>query len=168
MLPYGPERWQDIVVQAMGTLNDNDVYPLATLVLGLPGEREEDILATLELIDKLRSAKIFYVPLLFTSEEESILKRQEHQDLEGLDELQWEILSRCWKYNIDLWAPGLNKLAMFGSLLSYPYYRWKHGKKIFKPVMKFSGLEKTFLNEESGANHQPQHCASGLNMRDES
>jgi len=166
MLPYEPEEWQDIVVQAIGTLNDNDIYPLATLILGLPGEREEDILATLELLDKLKDAKIFYVPLLFTSEEESILKEQRHKDLKDLDEFQWDILSRCWKYNLDLWAPKLNKIALFGTLLTYPFYRWKHGKKILEPIMKFSGLENLFLNRKLGIECQPQYCASSFNMED--
>ncbi len=166
MLPYKPEQWQDIVVQAIGTLNDNDICPLATLILGLPGEQEEDILATLELLDRLKKAKIFYVPLLFTSEEESILKRQRHKDLKDLDELQWEIISRCWRRNFDLWAPNLNKIALFGTLLASPYYRWKHGRKIVKPIMKFSGLENLFVNRKSGIECQPQYCASSFNMED--
>lgn len=166
MLPYEPEQWQDIVVQAIGTLNDNDIYPLATLILGLPGEQEEDILATLELLDKLKNAKIFYVPLLFTSEEESILKRQRHKDLKDLDEFQWDIISRCWRFNLDLWAPELNKVALFGSLLASPYYRWKHGKKVVKSIMKFSGLENLVVSRKLGIKCQPQYCASNFNTDD--
>ena len=166
MLPYKPEQWQDIVIQAIGTLNDNDICPLATLILGLPAEQEEDILATLELLDKLKNAKIFYVPLLFTSEEESVLKGRRHTDLKDLDEFQWEIISRCWRRNFDLWAPNLNKIALFGTLLASPYYRWKHGKKILKPIMKFSGLEKQFVNRKLGIECQPQCCASSFDMED--
>jgi radical SAM superfamily enzyme YgiQ (UPF0313 family) len=162
MLPYEPELWQDIVIQAIGTLNDNDIYPLATLILGLPGEQEEDILATLELLDELKDAKVFYVPLLFTSEEESILKGQRHKGLKDLDEFQWDILSRCWRYNLELWAPKLNKIALFGSLLTYPFYRWKHGRKIFKPIMKFSGLENLFVDRKLGKRCHPQYCASSF------
>ena len=160
MLPYKPERWQDIVVQAIGTLNDNDIYPLATLILGLPGEQEEDVLATLELLDKLKSAKILYVPLLFTSEEESILKRQKHKNLKDLYEPQWDIISTCWRHNLDLWAPELNKAVLLGSLLASPYYRWKHGRKILKPIMKFSGLERWIVHRRLGIECQPQYCVS--------
>ena len=166
MLPYEPEQWQDIVVQAIGVLNDNGICPLATLILGLPGEQEEDIIATLRLLDKLKSAKILYVPLLFTSEEESILKGQRHKDLKDLGELQWDIVSRCWRHNLDLWAPNLNKVALFGSLLASPYYRWKHGKKIVKPIMKFSGLKNVFVNRKLGIECQPQYCASSFNTED--
>jgi len=159
MLPYEPEQWQDIVVQAIGTLNDNDIYPLATLVLGLPGEQEEDILATLELLDRLKNSKIFYVPLLFTSEEESILKGQRHKDLKDLNESQWDIISRCWRFNLDLWVPELNKVALFASLLTSPYFRWKHGKKIVRPIMKFSGVANPVVSRKLGIECQPQYCA---------
>ena len=163
MLPYKPEQWQDIVVQSIGVLNDNDIHPLATLILGLPGEQEEDILATITLLDRLKGAKILYVPLLFTSEEECMLKRQKHKDLKNLDELHWEIIARCGRYDINTWKPEINKIVMVGSLLSYPYYRWRHGKKIFTVIMKFSGLDETFVNRKIGIECQPQYCVSGFN-----
>ena len=162
MLPYKPGQWQDVVVQSLEILNDNNVYPLATLILGLPGEQEEDILATIELLDRLRGTKIFYVPLLFTSEEESILKKQKHKDLENLDDLQWDILSGCWRHNINTWRPEINKTILVGSALLYPYLRLKHGKKIFKPFMRFSGLEELILNEKVGVECQPEYCTPAL------
>jgi radical SAM superfamily enzyme YgiQ (UPF0313 family) len=158
MLPYKPEQWQDVVTQSIETLNDNDIYPLATLILGLPGEQKKDILATIELLDRLKDSKIFYVPLLFTSEEESILKKRKHKDLKNLDELQWDILSGCWRHNINIWKPEINKIIMFASLLSYPYFRLKHGKKTFKTIMKFSGLEELLLKEKIGVECQPGYC----------
>jgi radical SAM superfamily enzyme YgiQ (UPF0313 family) len=65
MLPFKPEQWQDVVTNAFGILNDNDWYPLATLIIGLPEEKEEDMLQTLELMDKLKGYNAFYVPLFF-------------------------------------------------------------------------------------------------------
>jgi radical SAM superfamily enzyme YgiQ (UPF0313 family) len=163
-LPYEPEQWQNIVVQAIATLNDNDISPLATLILGLPGELEEDMLATIELLGRLREARIFYVPLLFTSEEESILRRRRHKDSEDLNELQWDILSTCWRHNLDLWAPKLNKIALLSSLSASPYYRLKHGKKIFRPIMRFSGLEN-IVNRKAGIECKPQYCTPSLSMK---
>lgn len=147
MLPYQPDEWQEIVAQSIGVLNDNNIYPLSTLILGLPGEQSEDILATIELLDKLKGTKVFYVPLLFTSEEESVLKRRKHKDLKDLDELQWDVFSICWRHNIDVWKPEINKIVKLSSLLLYPYYRWKHGEKLSKPIMKFSGLERVKRGE---------------------
>ncbi len=168
MLPYKPEQWQDVVIQSIEELNDNGIYPLATLILGLPGEQKKDILATIELLDRLKDSKIFYVPLLFTSEEESILKKRKHKDLKNLDELQWDILSGCWRHNIKIWKPEINKTILFASLLSYPYFRLKHGKKTLKIIMKFSGLDELLLNEKVGVECQPEYCNPDFNfMNDE-
>ena len=131
--------------------------------MGLPGEEEEDILATINLLDKRKGAKILYVPLLFTSEEECILKMQKHKDRKNLDELHWDILARCGRYDIDTWKQEINIIVMAGSLLSYLYYLWKHGKKIVKVIMKFSGLEEIFVNRNVGIECQPQYCVPGSN-----
>lgn len=144
MYPYKPEEWQDIVVKGIDILNENGIYPLCTLINGLPGEREEDTIATLELLDKLKPYKILYVPLLFTSEEECMLRKARHADLRGLTPLQWELIATCWKYNVGRFATKFQKsMILFGSLFAYMfYYRWKHGKKVLAPILKFSGWEK--------------------------
>jgi len=110
-LPYDPEQWQDIVVQATGIMNDAGINPLATLILGLPGETEEDVMETLRLLDKLKSAKIFYVPLLFTSEKGTALEGFNPMDLGGLTDLHWEILSTCWRQNLEKWEPAFFPFA---------------------------------------------------------
>lgn len=144
MYPYRPEEWHDIVVKGIDILNENGIYPLCTLINGLPGEKEEDTLATLELLDKLKHFKVLYVPLLFTSEEECMLREAKHADLRGLTSLQWELIATCWKYNVEGFATKFQKsMIMFGSLFAYMlYYRWKHGKKVLAPILKFSGWEK--------------------------
>ena len=79
MLPFKPEQWQDVVTNAFGILNDNDWYPLATLIIGLPDEKEEDMLQTLELMDKLKDYNAFYVPLFFVPLENCVLNEQERR-----------------------------------------------------------------------------------------
>jgi len=167
MLPYRPEQWQDVVVRSMEVLNDNGIYPLATLILGLPGENEEDVQATLELLNRLQGSKVFYVPLLFTSEEESKLKRHRHSSLKDLDDAHWDILSGCWKHNIDTWSPEIRTTIMLASLASYPYFRLKHGKRIFAPIMRLSGLEDMLLGKKVGVDCQPQYCTPNLEPLEE-
>ena len=146
VLPYKPKEWHEIVTTGIGILNDNDIYPLATLIMGLPDEKIEDSLATMELIDKLKDAKMFYVPLLFTSEEDCLLSKAKQADLRGLSELQWDFVATCWRRNINIWAPKVKWKTISGSLMAYYlYYRWKHGKKILHPIMKFSGFPESFL-----------------------
>jgi len=167
MLTYEPEQWQDVVARSVELLNDNDIYPLATLILGLPGEQEDDVLATIELLDRLEGSKIFYVPLLFTSEEESSLRRQRHGRCKDLEGPQWEILSGCWKHNIDVWSPEMRTTIMLASMISYPFLRLKHGKRIFAPFMRISGLEDKLLYRKAGVKCQPDYCTPDLELVEE-
>jgi radical SAM superfamily enzyme YgiQ (UPF0313 family) len=147
MLPYPPEQWHEIVTQATGILDDNGIAPLATLVIGLPGEQEEDTNQTLELLYKLKGNRVMYAPILFTSEEESQLRGRKHMSLRKLTDLQWEVLSTCWRFNFNTWKPQLNPFITVVSLLAFPYYRLKHGKGVFRPIMKFSGIEDRFMKQ---------------------
>jgi radical SAM superfamily enzyme YgiQ (UPF0313 family) len=142
MLPYKPEEWHDVVTKAIEIMNENYIWPLATLIVGLPGETEKDTVATLELVDKLKHCKLFYVPLLFTSEEDCMLREARHMDLKHLTPLQWELLATCWRHNIELFATESSPWpTRFVTMLAYAlYYRWKHGRKALRPLMKLSGM----------------------------
>jgi len=105
MLPYKPEQWQEIVTSAFGILNDNDWCPLATLIIGLPDEKEEDVLETLELMDKLKDYKAFYVPLFFVPLENCMLMNKRGAELDSLTRARWDFFIRCWEYNIKIWKP---------------------------------------------------------------
>ena len=147
-LPLEPKDWPEIVTQAVGTLNDNDICPLATLVVGLPDEREEDTIATMELVDNLWGSEIFYVPLFFTSEEECLLSSARQADLRRLSEMHWEFFATCWRHNINIWGPDVSSKVAVASTLLYPlYYRWKHGPKIGKAIKILGGFEKSSMIE---------------------
>ncbi len=150
-LPYEAKEWCEVVTQAIGILNDNDIYPLATLVVGLPGEEERDTLATMELVDKLKEAKLFYVPLFFTSEEECLLRNTRQADLHHLTDLHWDFFATCWRHNIKLWAPNKQGIIAGGSMLLYMlYYRWKHGAKVARPIMKLADFPNSLFRTRSG------------------
>jgi radical SAM superfamily enzyme YgiQ (UPF0313 family) len=147
MLPFKPEEWHDVVTKAIEIMNENYIWPLATLIVGLPEETEDDTTATLELVDKLKHSKLFFVPLLFTSEDECMLREARHMDLKHLTPLQWELLATCWRHNIEIFATDLAQwpsrlVAMFSYVL---YYRWKHGKKSLQPLLKLSGMNNDYL-----------------------
>ena len=50
-LPYKPEQWPEVILEAYGILNDNNWTPLSTIIIGLPDEQESDVLRTLELVE---------------------------------------------------------------------------------------------------------------------
>ncbi len=63
--PYRVEDWPSIVEDAFSIMAENSIFPVATFILGLPGEEEEDVYATIELIDRLRSYPSLIVPMFF-------------------------------------------------------------------------------------------------------
>lgn len=150
MLPYKPEEWHDVVTQATDIMNENHIWPLATLIVGLPEAKEEDTIATLELVDKLKNKNLFYVPLLFTSEEDCMLREARHMDLNHITPLHWELLATCWRHNLKLFAADLadwpsKVVGMFAFAL---YYRWKHGRKTLPAMLKLSGMTSDYLHEK--------------------
>lgn len=142
-LPFSVDTWPELVVQGVGLMNDHDWWPLCTIMTGQPDETEDDVLATLELIDDLRNhnAKMFYTPVIFIPLKEAVLGNCQRTNLSNLSELQWEVLSRCWRNNIDFWTPDqkwiINPLFFFSHWL---YARWKHGKKATMPMMRLAGF----------------------------
>ena len=145
-LPYSVDKWPEIVSESIGTLNDHDWWPLCTIMTGQPDETEEDAIATIELLDTLRgqNAKMFYTPVLFIPLKEAVLRDSRRASLHNLTEMQWEIITKCWKNNIDFWAPDKQKIVgpifFFGHWF---YARWKHGKNLTRPAMKLVGFPMT-------------------------
>ncbi|MCJ7572368.1 MAG: B12-binding domain-containing radical SAM protein [Candidatus Thermoplasmatota archaeon] len=145
-LPYSVDKWPELVIQAVGTLNDHDWWPLCTIMTGQPDETEEDVIATINLIDDLRAhnAKMFYTPVLFIPLKEAVLSNSRRASLNNLSELQWEIIARSWKNNIDFWAPEMQKIIGPTFFFAHWFYaRWKHGKNLTRPAMRLVGLPVT-------------------------
>ena len=153
MLPYEPEQWGEIVTQAFGILNDNDWYPLATLIIGLPQEREEDVAETLELMDGLKDYNAFYVPLFFVPLENCLLMNRKGAEIDSLTEIRWELLTRCWEYNIRIWRDTflhhrIHNPLIFNTikkiLIPYMakmgglYYGLKHGEQMRQALWKMA------------------------------
>ncbi len=152
-LPFRPEQWKNVVSEAFGILNDNDWYPLATLIVGLPGEREEDVVETLELMDTLKDFKAFYVPLFFVPLENCILMSKSGTELDSLSRARWDFLTRCWQYNIRIWRdtflenritnPLLYKLVRkmlipYAAKVAGIYYGRKYGGAMEEAIWKMA------------------------------
>jgi radical SAM superfamily enzyme YgiQ (UPF0313 family) len=157
MLPYKPEQWQEIVTSAFGILNDNDWYPLATLIIGLPEEKEEDMLETLELMDALKGYNAFYVPLFFVPLENCLLTNKKGVELDSLSKARWDFFIRCWEYNIRIWRDtflenrfpnpvlytAINNVAIpsFAKIMGL-YYGWKRGEQLKQAFWKLGMPQK--------------------------
>jgi radical SAM superfamily enzyme YgiQ (UPF0313 family) len=142
-LPFKPEDWPNIFKQAFGILNDCFGYSLATWIVGLPGENEEDVLASIELVEDLKGTREFFVPLFFVSLGECVSKKAKDVDLNALSELHWEFFSECWKYNFSMWRKPwalrsirslLSKILvpLVGGFMYLSYCKYRPGASFFK------------------------------------
>ncbi|MEW5937795.1 MAG: radical SAM protein [Candidatus Thermoplasmatota archaeon] len=171
-LPFKADAWREIVVRGFGNMNDYDWWPLATLMTGLPGETEEDIVQTLELIDDLKGTKSFLTPLLFIPIEEATLSGAKRVDLDKLSELQWEFIAMCWRHNIEFWARE-DKWWLHPLLFStyWLYTRWRHGRRSWRPAMRMLGFPERLVGagirkrcDPSYCNDPPLQTVSGIPM----
>ena len=153
MLPFKPEEWKEIVAQSLGIMNDNDWYPLATLIIGLPDENEADVIETHELVDDLKNNYLFYVPLLFVPLENCALMDKNGAELDSLSRRRWELLTRCWEYNIRVWRdsflehrisnPWIYRLIdqaviPLAGRIAGKYYEYKRGKVVGDAICKMA------------------------------
>ena len=94
--PFKPEEWPDVVEQAFGICSDNHWVPCGTLIMGLPGETEDDVIKTIELMDRLRKYKSLIVPLFFVPI--GRLKNEKGFGVEDMTEVHWELMMKCWEH----------------------------------------------------------------------
>jgi radical SAM superfamily enzyme YgiQ (UPF0313 family) len=153
MLPYEPEEWKEVVSQSFGIMNDNDWYPLATLIIGLPDENENDVIETLDLMDDLKDYFAFYVPLLFVPLENCMLMNKRGAELDSISKRRWELLTRCWEFNIRIWRDSflehrirsqtLCKLVKYGVIpvaakIAGMYYGARRGKMMRDAIWRWA------------------------------
>ncbi len=163
MLPFKPEQWQEVVTNAFGILNDNDWYPLATLIIGLPDEKEEDVLQTLELMDKLKDYNAFYVPLFFVPLENCVLMNKKGAEMDSLSKVRWDFFIKCWEYNIKIWKPtflenrihnpllykAVNNVAIpYIGKIAGAYYGWTRGEQLKQAFWTLSMAQSTERNRK--------------------
>jgi hypothetical protein len=71
--------------------------------------------------------------------------------LHQLTDLRWDFFAKCWSHNIKTWAPDDQRKIAIGSMLLYMlYYRWKHGAKVARPIMRLADFPKPLLVARSG------------------
>ncbi len=142
--PFKIDEWADVVEYAFGVMKDNSWVPAATLMIGLPDERDEDLIATIELIERLKDYPSLLAPLIFVPMLQSAMKDYARRNLE---QLHFEIIERCIKHNLKHveWIMSKYMRGLKGFVVKSSYYglkRWieKRLREIdWKEVKKLSG-----------------------------
>lgn len=99
--PFRPEEWPDVVRESFKLLSDDNFVVCGTLVMGMPGEREEDVRKTLELVSDLRQYKSLIVPLFFVPLGE--LKDDRFFRPDAMLPEHWRLFAECMKHDFQ-WA----------------------------------------------------------------
>jgi Radical SAM superfamily len=121
-VPFPISEWPGVIVRGLEILNRNNWFPAMTLIIGSPGETEEDVKATLDLVLEVerRGLFAFFIPSIFTPLKGTRLANERGVDrTRDLSPLQWQLLMKCWKMNLrpgqaSWWAPTAWRVGALG------------------------------------------------------
>jgi radical SAM superfamily enzyme YgiQ (UPF0313 family) len=121
-VPFPIEEWPSVIVRGLEVLNRNNWFPAMTLIIGAPGETDDDVKATLDLVLEVerRGLFAFFIPSVFTPLHDTRLAEKRGVDrTRDLSPLQWQLLMKCWKMNLrpgqaSWWAPTVWRVGALG------------------------------------------------------
>ena len=121
-VPFSIEDWPSVVIRGLEILNENNWFPAMTLIIGNPGETDDDVKATIDLIYEVerRGLFAFFIPSIFTPLHDTRMEtKQGVTETAALTPLQWQLMMKCWKMNlrpgnVSWWGPTAWRLGALG------------------------------------------------------
>ncbi len=112
-VPFPIDEWQSVFIRGLEVMNKNNWFPAATLIVGNPGETDDDVKGTLDLIYEVerRGLFAFFIPSIFTPLHDTRMEDKKGvSQTRELTPLQWQLMMKCWKMNlrpgqVSWWAP---------------------------------------------------------------
>ncbi|MFB3922261.1 MAG: radical SAM protein [Terriglobia bacterium] len=150
-VPFSIEDWPSVVLEGLRVANENNWFPMMTLIVGNPGETDQDVMDTLDLVYEMerRGLFAFLIPSIFTPLHDTRMENQKGvTETRNLTPLQWQLMMKCWKMNLrpgqySWWGPTAWRV---GSIAMWLYkLRRLNGPNFTWPLWMFSGAlsEKT-------------------------
>lgn len=158
-VPFSVDEWPSVVLEGLRVANQNNWFPLMTLMVGNPGETDQDVRETLDLVYEMerRDLFAFLVPSVFTPLHDT---RMAHQTgvthTRQLSPLQWQLIMKCWKHNLrpgqhSWWGPMAWRV---GSLFMWlTRLRKLNGPNFTWPLMMFAGVASERVLQRIGKIH---------------
>jgi len=167
-VPFPIEEWPSVVVNGLQVLNANNWFPAMTLIVGSPGETDEDTRATLDLIYEVerRGLFAFFIPSVFTPLHDTRLENATGvTETRALTPLQWQLMMKCWKMNLrpgqmSWWGPAAWRTGAIGLWLYK--LRKLNGPNFTWPLLMFASA----LPESAMARLGKIHIGRPLAIRD--
>ncbi|MEA3485840.1 MAG: radical SAM protein, partial [Candidatus Aerophobetes bacterium] len=131
-LPYETDDWPEVAKKGFEVMVKNHIFPLATLVAGLPEETKEDVQKTIDLVKELRRypsliMPLFFVPLGYLRGDKAFLQR-------ALTDVYKDLYITCfehtsyWGRRFTSWGgESLPLIAQWvvhvGTMLAFDYFK---------------------------------------------
>ena len=155
-VPFKIDDWPSVFIRGMEILNRNNWFPVITLMIGSPGETDEDTKATLDLVYEMERRNLFgfLVPSIFTPLHDTRMEEKMGvTETQQLSPLQWQLMMKCWKMNLrpgqqSWWGPTVWRVGAIGLWL------WKlrkiNGPSFTWPLLMFSNALPESLMQRMG------------------
>ena len=143
-VPFSIEDWPSVVLEGLRVLNENNWFPAMTLIVGNPGETDDDVRETIDLIYEIerRGLFAFLIPSIFTPLHDTRMEKETGvTQTRQLTPLQWQLMMKCWKMNLrpgqaSWWGPTAWRV---GALLLWAWRLRKLNGPEFKwPLFMFA------------------------------
>jgi hypothetical protein len=155
-VPFPIDEWPSVVVRGLEILNRNHWYPAMTIIVGNPGETDDDTRATLDLVYEVerRGLFAFFIPSIFTPLHDTRMEDQKGvTETAALTPLQWQLIMKCWKMNLrpgqnSWWGPTAWRLGALGLWMAK--LRKLNGPNFTAPLLMFASAAPEALLDKMG------------------
>jgi hypothetical protein len=96
--PFKPSEWPEVVERGFSICNESHWVPLGMLILGLPGETEEDVSETINLVERLSIYKSILIPFVFKAK--GMLNTENSFDVMNIEKCHLDLVKRIFSHNI--------------------------------------------------------------------
>jgi hypothetical protein len=158
-VPFSIDDWPSVLVRGLEVMNKHNWFPAMTLIIGNPGETDEDVRDTIDLIYEVerRGLFAFFIPSIFTPLHDTRMESKKGvSETRELTPLQWQLMMKCWKMNLrpgqaSWWAPTVWRLGAIG------LWAWKlrklNGPGFTWPMFMFANALPEKLMAKMGKIH---------------
>lgn len=101
MAPFAEHQWADACAAQLNRLCRAGFFPMASIVIGLPGETTEDTRRTLEWVESVAAERLAVFPVLYAP-----IDGRPPVTARSLTRSQWRLIKTCYKLNFK-WIPRM-------------------------------------------------------------